>query len=511
MSRLIERLISSSYLFEDKLDDWTRKYGKAIPGATPEAKRSTLLKWASYDPTYTAAVEAGVNPETGEPTPATERKTKFLSWMLKQSVIGKAVWDDHSLDHVRDLLTDFVRFCTMPAFTKSRDISTYDYITLGQTISANGNLLSKKQKKAGGKKVEGGFLINTVGNLELYGFKDGASLAEEAWLAYDHANPNWTGKNTPDDKRKPCPAGGGSSDPVYRAQSHYKTDPEYSQGSEPVSVDGLWCIRKPERGGGYASGSPSKMMYVVRKDGWPYLGMVWGPGSQIHDLENHGISVGGAAEIYDLVAPLLDEYAAKKWDAGYAVNGLFAKLRLVNGGLKDGDTIEEMDLAGVKLKSLPENLTVNGDLSLKKSSITVLPQVLTVKGDLNISGCKIAVLPPGVKVSGKLNISNTRIAALPEGLTVGSIDITGTPITTFPKKFMAYSIVCDQNFDVNTKLDVLLEVRGPALRAHHFRNKTDMSEEQKASEWVRVLPKLKAHALSNSTMKALMDVLFVKK
>ena len=76
---------------------------------------------------------------------------------------------------------------------------------------------------------------------------------------------------------------------------------------------------------------------------------------------------------------------------------------------------------------------------------------------------------------------------------------------------MAYSIVCDQNFDVNTKLDVLLEVRGPALRAHHFRNKTDMSEEQKASEWVRVLPKLKAHALSNSTMKALMDVLFVKK
>ena len=467
MRRIIERLMPASYLLEDKLDDWVKKYSRFIPGASPEAKRSTLLMWASMDPTYTPAVEALPAGNAGNEAPVAARpmKSKFLSWMVKQAVTGKVVWDDHSLDHIRDLLGDYVRLCAIPTFTESKDISTYDYRSFVEMVERNNHIESVSQqvrtKRAGGKKIEGATLLNTVGVYELFGFTDGVSLSNEAWLGYDHANPNWTGKNTPDDKRKPHPGGSGASDPVYKAQSHYKTDPEYNQGREPYSMDGNWCIREPQRGLYYASSSPSKMFYMIRKNGWPYVGIACGPSSQAVDTGNaqRGIGLGIAKEIYPVFKPVLDLFAEKGWNLGSAVDSLFKRLHFINAGLQAGQTLDPLDLEGLDIESLPERLTIRGNFSLRNSKVTVLPQVLTVKGDLDISGCNITEFPAGVKVSGKLNISNTGISVLPEGLTVESLDITGTPIKVLPEGLTASGDLILSNSSI-TVLPQVLTVRG---------------------------------------------------
>lgn len=380
-------MTGAEMLLEDRIDDLVTKHGQRIPGSTPEAKRQTLEHWTSYDPT---------------------RNKKYFPWMFKQFITGKVQWDEHTLDHVRDMLNDFEHYLAMPAFEAPRDIFQYDYKSLEKTLQDNSGLASKKDLKRG-RETLGGTVISQIGELEVIGFKDGNSLAQEAWRAYDKKNTNWDGP------------------------AHYKEEPAYNQGPEPYSVDQLWCIRNPKRGADYISYSPSKMFYVIRKGGWPYIGAVLASsGAQIVNLHNRQIDAGQVEEIYDVIKPVLDEYASKKWDTGYAATSLFGKLRIIRGELQSGETIQGTDLTGSSIKMLPDNLTVNGDLNISKTKMEALPNNLTVNGNLVISNTSIKELPPGLKVKGSLNLSGTKISSLPQGLKIGSLDISDTPMTQLP-------------------------------------------------------------------------------
>lgn len=383
---IVNYLVAAEPLFEDRIDDLVKRFGQVIPGSTPESKRQTLVTWSEYDPS---------------------RNKKFLAWMVQQAVKG-VEWDSHSLDHVRDMLNDFEHYITMPAFEAPRDIFQYTYQTLEQTLQKHAGLASKKDLKRGRERLEAN-VINEVGDLTLIGLRDGASVAAEGWRAYDEQNPNWDGP------------------------PHKPTDPEYQGGGEPYSVDRLWCIRNPQRGADYIKWSPSKTFYVAQKKGWPYVGIVLGQqGSQLVDLHNRQISAGMAEEIYDLLKPVLDEHAQKKWDIGHSASALFSKLRIIRGELQPGETISGSDLSSSSLKMLPSDLTVNGDLNVSNTKLTELPTNLTVKGNLIISNTAIKSLPAGLKVDGNMNLSATGISVLPQGLSIGTLDISNTKISVLP-------------------------------------------------------------------------------
>jgi hypothetical protein len=82
----------------------------------------------------------------------------------------------------------------------------------------------------------------------------------------------------------------------------------------------------------------------------------------------------------------------------------------------------DLNLKGLKLKSLPEGLKVGGELDLYWSrELTSLPKTLKAEGDLNLGTCtSLTSLPKGFKVGGRLNLSHCEnLTSLPEGLEVG--------------------------------------------------------------------------------------------
>ncbi len=90
-----------------------------------------------------------------------------------------------------------------------------------------------------------------------------------------------------------------------------------------------------------------------------------------------------------------------------------------------------------KLDSLPEGLTVGGDLDLENTSITRLPKGLTVHGNLDLFGSMITQLPEELTVGGNLLLQYTNITHLPAGLTVGrNLDLRGTNITHLPERLI---------------------------------------------------------------------------
>jgi hypothetical protein len=388
--RIVHYLTGAEMLFEDKIDDLIQKHGQRIPGDTPEAKRQTLEQWAGFDPT---------------------RNKKYFPWIFRQFITGKVKkMDEHTLDHIRDMLSDYEHYLTMPAFQGDRDIFQYDYKTLQAALqqASQAGLASKKDVRRGRVRRESN-VINQVGDMEIVGFKDGNSLAAECWRGYAKENPNWDGP------------------------PHYPADPEYNRGDQPYFVDKLWCTRNPERASGYIEGSPSKTFYIIRKKGWPWAAAVLSDNrSQIQNLHNTQVDMGMVEKLYDLMKPVLDHYAANKWSPGRAVNQLFGKLRIIRGELQPGETIQGGDFSNSTLSVLPENLTVDGNLDISGCPISVLPNGLTVKGNLVIANTAISQLPPGLTVKGSMNLSGTSIKALSPGLKLGNLDISNTGIAEIP-------------------------------------------------------------------------------
>ncbi len=83
--------------------------------------------------------------------------------------------------------------------------------------------------------------------------------------------------------------------------------------------------------------------------------------------------------------------------------------------LKENPTLEEPNetmearygwffLKDPQITSLPDNLTVRGNLDLRGTAITALPDNLTVRGSLYIDGTQITALPDNLTVDGEIYI-----------------------------------------------------------------------------------------------------------
>ncbi len=82
---------------------------------------------------------------------------------------------------------------------------------------------------------------------------------------------------------------------------------------------------------------------------------------------------------------------------------------------------------------LPIGFTVDGDLDLSDTSVTILPEGLTVDGDLDLSDTSVTILPEGLTVGRCLVLERSSIAQLPKGLVVGmSLYLRDTPLTSLP-------------------------------------------------------------------------------
>ena len=71
------------------------------------------------------------------------------------------------------------------------------------------------------------------------------------------------------------------------------------------------------------------------------------------------------------------------------------------------------------LHSLPDNLTVKGDLILSSKNLTSLPEDLIVGVWLDLSNNNLTSLPKGLIVGGYLDLSNNNLTSLPGDLEVG--------------------------------------------------------------------------------------------
>jgi hypothetical protein len=81
-------------------------------------------------------------------------------------------------------------------------------------------------------------------------------------------------------------------------------------------------------------------------------------------------------------------------------------------------------LVGVRVKRLPEELRVGGDLTLDRcSELVELPGGLEVGGSLLVRGCPIERLPSRFQIAGNLRLVGVRVKRLPEELRVGG-DLT---------------------------------------------------------------------------------------
>ena len=94
-----------------------------------------------------------------------------------------------------------------------------------------------------------------------------------------------------------------------------------------------------------------------------------------------------------------------------------------------------LDLRGLCVETLPDNLTVTGSVLLRGNKhITKLPKGLSIAKTLDLSETNITTLPNDLEVGDDLILTNSAIEAIPEGLVIGrSLFLEGTQITELPK------------------------------------------------------------------------------
>lgn len=103
--------------------------------------------------------------------------------------------------------------------------------------------------------------------------------------------------------------------------------------------------------------------------------------------------------------------------------------------LPDNSVISK-DLHLSNISSIPENLTVNGNLYIEDSNNIKLPNKLTVKEQLWINKCNITSFPEELIVGG-LTIGNTPISSLPKKLVISNpkqsiLSFTNTNLSSLP-------------------------------------------------------------------------------
>lgn len=321
---IAHELVGDGLLLEDRVDDLIARYPRL------KLTRSTIESWLEFDPTP---------------------NKKYLSWIVRQ-VAEKDASLPADGELIRDNLMTFERLLRIPAYQGQRDIQQLTATQLYDIVSTQGALKSKSEEERI-KKSAGGKVIAQEGNLQLVEIKDSNTLVSWAWKAYSADNPNWDKPPVTPDKAKDI-------------------------------SDHLWCVRFPHYAQSYLTNGP---FHLVLKNGGPYVGIVLSRG-ECQTLQNKGISMAVAEEIYPLVKGILE-------GATLTSNlKVFENMRFLYGDVKDGETIAgNVDLAGTSITTLPDNLTVRGDLDISNTPIANLPSKLAVERTLKIVGTKLTTLP----------------------------------------------------------------------------------------------------------------------
>ncbi len=72
-----------------------------------------------------------------------------------------------------------------------------------------------------------------------------------------------------------------------------------------------------------------------------------------------------------------------------------------------------------KVRPLPGNIAVGGDLHLRSLAVKALPDNFSVRGSLDLRDTLIRVLPDNLSVGGDLFLQGLGITALPDNISVG--------------------------------------------------------------------------------------------
>lgn len=106
--------------------------------------------------------------------------------------------------------------------------------------------------------------------------------------------------------------------------------------------------------------------------------------------------------------------------------------------------LDKLSIWCANIKSLPNNLIVRYGLDFIDSTIENIPNNTVIGGWLNLRGTAITELPDNLTIGGTLYLLNSKITSLPNNLTVGGgIDLSNSSIKTIP-----------QNLTVHTFLDL---------------------------------------------------------
>lgn len=107
--------------------------------------------------------------------------------------------------------------------------------------------------------------------------------------------------------------------------------------------------------------------------------------------------------------------------------------------------LDKLSIWCANIKSLPNNLVVRYGLDFIDSTIENIPNNTIIGGWLDLSGTAITELPDNLTIGGTLYLRNSKITSLPNNLTVGGgIDLSNSSIKTIP-----------QNLTVHTFLDLV--------------------------------------------------------
>lgn len=104
-------------------------------------------------------------------------------------------------------------------------------------------------------------------------------------------------------------------------------------------------------------------------------------------------------------------------------------VHLLNGVTVEGTVNLERDFY---IKSLPDNLTVNGDLRIRWSNLQEIPENLVCKS-LYAEKCKFETIPNSLQVRQTLNLTGSNVKKLPEILKCTHLHVERTMIEKLPE------------------------------------------------------------------------------
>ena len=150
-----------------------------------------------------------------------------------------------------------------------------------------------------------------------------------------------------------------------------------------------------------------------------------------------------------------------------AINNAIRKY--TNGGkgdlnLRNADTINKLpdsikritgnlDISKSTISQLPENMVIEGSLTMESMKNFTLPKGLVIKQGLNAENCTNLTFPDDIRISGDLNLNLCTFSRIPDSITeLNNLYITSTPTT-----YIHSNLTIKENFKLGPEAVILPE------------------------------------------------------